>query len=435
MNKPEYPYWTGLLIFLMSLFSQYAAAHRRLCICVILALAALGTGLSLWKKAEKSIQSVRMILPGMIAFTGIADLLFHHEILFFLFHFSAFLYGLFESVLFLYRNRGIWKRDFPADHISYVLRCVIICALCVCWAVLAFLGMKPEIIAEKTKGTVIRNTEEKFAGRYEIQRDIVYDDVYPEGTFDLIRSGEDKGLLVWLHGGSHTSGDKASEDNSRKLFENSLREGWSVASVNYALAPAYGYPVPLKQFDAFMKYCRKHLPQERIFFAGTGSGAEILIQYVTASLSEEYAERTGFSPAYALKPCGMYLASGLYTPADGADTGLILTDYTASAQLRSYYGKRDLQLNEAAKNADVIPYVTEDFPPVLLSEGNTGTYTAQAHRMAEALEKAGVLYEGMIFDRNADNKNLIYMSFDTQYSHYANAVHGRLISFLRSLSE
>ena len=443
MKKPEYTYWPALILFLMSLILQYLTANRRMCLYIIIAFSALSLFLSFWKKTEDSrIQNVRMIIPCVLIILSLLDLFIHHEILFFLVHFCAFVYGLFENVLYLLQTKDIWKRAFPIEHFKYVIRAVLILLVCIAWIILNILRISPEIMV---KGSLNQTeypavTETVFLDTYAMTKDLVYGSTYPNSTFDLIRSEGNTGTVVWLHGGSHIEGDKASEDNSFQLFDNVLKEGWSVVSVNYALAPEYAYPVPLRQMDELLRYLETNaeelsLPLDRVLFAGTGAGAEIIVQYVTASLYEEYRTKTGFVPEGKIQPCGLYLVSGLYTPADGGDTGLFLSDYTAFQQLRTYYGKRDPVLNQTALNADVMPYIQKGFPKVLLGEGNTGTYTKQAHQMKEVLEKADALYEALIFDEDKDNKNLIYMSFDTGYSHYASAMHGRLITFLRELAD
>ncbi|MCR4951252.1 MAG: alpha/beta hydrolase [Solobacterium sp.] len=447
MKKPEYTYWSGLIIFLMSLAIQYLVGYRKLCLYVIMAAAVLGLGLSVWKKSEnQTVQKIRMIYPAVLILLCLADLLMHREFLFFFVHLCAFAAGLFENVWLLIRNREVWKKAFPGEHVKYVFRCVLIVLTGAVYVILNVMNNDPAKAVRRMQEAGVNTmeypaqTETVFNKLYRMEKDIVYGTEYPNSTFDLIYPEEgNNGLVIWMHGGGHIGGDKAAEDNSTALYKNCLWEGWAVASVNYALAPEYAYPVPLKQFDLFMQYITNHYLElginlKRVFFAGTGAGAEILTQYAAASLYPEYAELTGFEPEIQKIPCGMYLASGLYAPAYGAETGLFLTDYPAYQQLRTYYGKKDLPLNQTALNADVFPYIRKGFPPVLLSDGNTGTYTSQAHRMKEVLEKAGSLYEALIFDENKDNKDLIYMSFDVQYNTYANAVHGRLMKFLETLS-
>lgn len=433
-NKSDYSYVSSTVIWIMSLLSGYLTAHRVFSIGFALPFALWYVYLQ-YRKKEKGI---RFISGCLVLVSGIADLVFHHPVIFTVFRASAFLTGFLEGVRKLYDTRGVWKKVFPSEHAKYVLRIVKCIVFTLVFIFLAVIDIYPDLLFRGQTGfnkTTYPAPEELNWEGYALRTNLQYGDTYPNSIFDLMTCDAPKGTVIWIHGGNYLNGDKGEEDYSRHLMLVCLEEGYDVVSMNHAFAPAYRFPVPLLQLDELIGHLKTHekeygINTKKIILAGSGSGADIAVQYAAASGDPAYIDGIKGNEI-----AGLYLASALYSPQYGADTGLILSDYITYHQLREYYGKTDLSVNQTARTADVMPHITPAFPPALLSDGNTGTYGKQARRFAQVLEENGVPHEALIFDSANDNKDLLERGFDTVYSREAAALHGKMISFLRSLAE
>ena len=282
-----------------------------------------------------------------------------------------------------------------------IVKCIVFTLV---FIFLAVIDIYPDLLFRGQTGfnkTTYPAPEELNWEGYALRTNLQYGDTYPNSIFDLMTCDAPKGTVIWIHGGNYLNGDKGEEDYSRHLM---------LVCLEYE--KEYG------------------INTKKIILAGSGSGADIAVQYAAASGDPAYIDGIKGNEI-----AGLYLASALYSPQYGADTGLILSDYITYHQLREYYGKTDLSVNQTARTADVMPHITPAFPPALLSDGNTGTYGKQARRFAQVLEENGVPHEALIFDSANDNKDLLERGFDTVYSREAAALHGKMISFLRSLAE
>jgi acetyl esterase/lipase len=81
-------------------------------------------------------------------------------------------------------------------------------------------------------------------------------------------------VLVWLHGGAFTSGDKSNAGKYAPMF---AKEGIAVASVNYRLAPGAIFPAQVQDVKGAIRFLRAnaakyHLDANHIGILGTSAG-------------------------------------------------------------------------------------------------------------------------------------------------------------------
>lgn len=97
------------------------------------------------------------------------------------------------------------------------------------------------------------------------------------------RAGEDRGTIVFVHGGGFSAGDKTSVSNMAPILRQ-IDHGWGVVPVNYRLAvPSIGqnlFPAALHDVAAAVAWVRAHgaehgLDPSRIVLAGESAGATI----------------------------------------------------------------------------------------------------------------------------------------------------------------
>lgn len=235
--------------------------------------------------------------------------------------------------------------------------------------------------------------------------DIRYGDTYPNSYLDIYRfeadSGEKRPVFFFLHGGGYAWGDKAegdptaeslvSEEANRYLIE-ICRSGYQVVSINYALAPEYVYPVPVYQIDEAVRFLLEHqdeygLDMTKVVFAGGSAGGQLAGQYANIQTNEAYAREMKMEQALGKENVlGVVFGSALLRPADFEKVDTVYFKWMFNELKKVYFGNSP----EALAQADVIEYVSEDFPPTYITDGNHGTFDRQAKELAEKLEELGI---------------------------------------------
>jgi acetyl esterase/lipase len=119
----------------------------------------------------------------------------------------------------------------------------------------------------------------------------------PNQGLDLsLPAGKRFPTVIFVHGGSLTSGDKADEDYGRVCapFPDA---GIACANVNYRLAPAHPWPSPAEDVAAAVAWVRKNIQARggdplKLFLVGHSSGAMLVALVGT---DEHYLARLGLN--------------------------------------------------------------------------------------------------------------------------------------------
>jgi acetyl esterase/lipase len=120
----------------------------------------------------------------------------------------------------------------------------------------------------------------------------------PHQRLDLsLPGGKRFSTVVFIHGGSLTSGDKADEDY-RKVCAPFAAAGIGCANVNYRLAPAHVWPAQAEDVANAVAWVRKHIgplggDPDKVFLVGHSSGAMLAALVGT---DERYLGRHGLKP-------------------------------------------------------------------------------------------------------------------------------------------
>ncbi|MFH0878780.1 MAG: alpha/beta hydrolase, partial [Lentisphaerota bacterium] len=227
-------------------------------------------------------------------------------------------------------------------------------------------------------------------------------------------------VLVYVHGGGWTTGDKSMVDSKAQAFN---AAGFVFVSVNYRLSPAVIHPVHVQDVAAAVAWVYNNIASyggnpRQIFLLGHSAGAQLV-----ALVSTD--ERR-------LQACGLDLAviKGV-VPLDGAG-------YDIPSRIQSPYRGVE-EMYEQAFGTD--PLIWEDasplyhvaaekgIPPFLLVySGVREEARTQAQALADALEEAGVPAE--LF--HAPDKNHATVNQDLDTGDY---VFEKMIEFFTSLME
>jgi acetyl esterase/lipase len=246
-----------------------------------------------------------------------------------------------------------------------------------------------------TKGLLIRMVMDKATPlpAQQIERDLVYG---PEGAadprqeLDLFRpGGRGWPLLIFVHGGSWSSGDKALEIGSFDPYQNIGRfyatRGVGVAVLNYRLQPQVTWREQVKDVAMAVGWLAAHVKERggdpnRIFLIGHSAGSQLISYVALAPWLEPYLA--------GAKICGV-------VPVSGAGFDLADAKTYELGALPAFYEKT-FRAGQAdgvwQKEASAITYVRTGLPPFLFFYGKK-EWPSLAHQnqlFLAALRQAGV---------------------------------------------
>lgn len=231
---------------------------------------------------------------------------------------------------------------------------------------------------------------------------LTYGRQYPNSFLDIWYADTDRGAkrptVIYLHGGGFFMGSKDWGDplaGGREKgaqsdpIEIMARRGFNVVNMDYALTPAYRYPVPIRQLDQAIAYlqanaARLGLDMTRVFIMGGSAGAQMSAQYGLLLSNAEYAAQVGVKPSIdPARVKGVVLYSA---PLKVSGFG-----WRFNAMLWSYLGTKDLENSPQARQMDIIPHITARYPSTYVTDGNqSDTFPEHAKAMARALREKGI---------------------------------------------
>lgn len=161
-----------------------------------------------------------------------------------------------------------------------------------------------EILTMLSKSLQGESTDQKTSQAETIQeiRNVAYK-LNPETDYEHSRcrldwylpaNQKDFATLVWFHGGSIQSGDKAGKEHV-ELARRFAGEGVAVASINYRLSPKVNFPAYIEDAAAAVAYVLDHVSEQggnarRVFVSGHSAGG-----YLTAmvGMDEQFLQAHG----------------------------------------------------------------------------------------------------------------------------------------------
>jgi len=120
-------------------------------------------------------------------------------------------------------------------------------------------------------------------------------DIYTPHT----TAGEPRAVILWVHGGGFISSSAATVGDYAILLAHA---GYTVASLDYSLAPGARYPVPVRQGSAALRYLRANAGRfggdpARIVLGGDSAGAQIASQLAAVQTNAALARSMGLTAA------------------------------------------------------------------------------------------------------------------------------------------
>jgi acetyl esterase len=225
---------------------------------------------------------------------------------------------------------------------------------------------------------------------------------YPNSFLDIWYPSADthvgRPTVIYMHGGGFFMGSKDWGDPFAgggpngaltEPIELIARQGFNVVNLDYALAPAYRYPIPLIQLNQAIDFLQVHsaeygLDMTRVIIMGGSAGAQLSAQYGAVLADPAYAADVGIKPA--IDPShvkGLVLFS--------APLKLSGFGWRMNAMMWAYLGTQDLVNSRQVRQTDILAHITSAYPPTYITDGNQpDTFPEHAKAMSRLLTEKGV---------------------------------------------
>jgi acetyl esterase/lipase len=198
--------------------------------------------------------------------------------------------------------------------------------------------------------------------------------------------GKDFPVLVLVHGGAWTWGDKRL-DFIPEVARCFARQGIGVVAPNYRLAPLFQHPAHARDTARALAWTKKHISEyggraDQIFLLGHSAGGHLVSLLAT---DESYLKKAGLSRR-DIK--GVVSISGVYQVSDVTldilikDSRVKLAAAVTANPFTSVFGKDA----DVAKQASPITHVREGLPPFLIV--HAGEELPSLSQMAERFHSA-----------------------------------------------
>ena len=238
----------------------------------------------------------------------------------------------------------------------------------------------------------------KFNDDVILYSDVTYDSNYPNNTYSVYVTKENKGTFFYIHGGGLIVGDKNTYMQNMYLHQLVLA-GFNVVTLDYALAPQHKNPVSLIQANEALKHFvlasedKYDIDPNKIVVGGDSAGAYLSGQLANLQTNEKFAKKLGIIPALSktnIKLLGFVSISGLLDISRYADTGNIFYDWIFDVWGRSAFDEYDFMISDTAKTYSLLHNVTSSFPASYISDGNSCSFSLQGKDFVLELEELGV---------------------------------------------
>jgi acetyl esterase/lipase len=246
--------------------------------------------------------------------------------------------------------------------------------------------------------------EEKLANT-RIERDWEYPSKDGRNRYDLYlpKDAEDAlPVIVWVHGGAFVAGDKSGVENWAVMLAN---EGYAVAAVDYEWAPEIAYPGQVRQVEECIWELQKKaeegqpLDMNRVILAGDSAGAHIAAQAGLLATNPAYSSALGVDSALEKDDLkGMLLYCGPYNVEKILAVEDSWMQFLASRIGWAMFGDKHWQEGDMIATTTIKNYVTGEFPPTFLADGNSGSFEQEGKELAAELKENGVDVQSLFFD-------------------------------------
>lgn len=292
-----------------------------------------------------------------------------------------------------------------------IASCVV--ALIVIFALLYYIALPKFLVNKIRNGKEVLSYPDNFddtLSKITVTKSLEYTSVYPSNKYDMYRPIDKPNapLLIWLHGGFFIAGDKSGVEN---VCASIAAHGYTVIAMNYALAPEHKYPTAIIQLDELITYLKQNtdLNTSRIALAGDSAGGYIVAQYCAMISNKNLQSEANIKLINSkedIKACVLTCAPIDVSMVRGLNSKL---DKLLPIFGRAYFGKGKWYNNDKFNHTKTIDYVTSDYPPTFLTDGNHVSFEQQNRCLGEKLRSVDVKCEELYFDKDNGNVEHEYL--------------------------
>ena len=299
-------------------------------------------------------------------------------------------------------------------------------------------------------GNVVQAEQEEklLAGGLRRISNVQYDTEYPNGFLDIFYTARpskpDPMTVIFIHGGGFVWGDKADGDPNAKsqteefsTIDYLAQNGYNVVSMNYALTPEFIFPTAIKQLNHGLRYLKEHadelgLNMKSVAFAGVSAGGNLEGVLANIQTNPVCAAVVGEEPVFTEGEVkGVIFESSLIDYHRFGETHDHYYDYLFYLMGRVYFHVNDLKYDRRMNNANIVEYVTAQFPAAFISDGNKGSFYDQAFELYEALSDLGVYTELNFYPR--EEAGILWHAFEEDGSEWSRKTMQRIVLFLQKI--
>ncbi|CAM3133975.1 alpha/beta hydrolase [Paenibacillus taichungensis] len=324
----------------------------------------------------------------------------------------------FALIIFALGMHKKMNRSFKSLTLR-ISKWVLVLALMVGTSILILFTATPKPVAlylQSSSGaentyTAEPSTTTTMDGKYQLTTNIQYGEKYPRSFLNIItpdgQLDEERPTYFYVHGGGFIAGDSIGGDPNAGAASNTMLyhyelmvdHGYNVVTINYALAPEYIHPTPIKQLSEAVQYMQQNGKQyginmNNVIFGGGSAGGFIAADFVTIQVNPEYAKEIDINPVIELSDIkALVLEVPILDFSRGHRTVTedSVTDYIFAQSGSAYIGQPVVSADkDILQSLNVIPRATSNFPPTFITDGNTGTFPDQAEDYYNRLKELGV---------------------------------------------
>jgi monoterpene epsilon-lactone hydrolase len=257
-------------------------------------------------------------------------------------------------------------------------------------AIAIFRGAFPDLVrADELSIEDLREADDALWERF-VPADAMVEEVDAEGVPALLvtaGAADDRGMVVWFHGGGYTIGSAAGRRGI--AAEVSRRSGVPVLVPDYRLAPEHPFPAAVEDALASCSFASRRAGAGRIVLAGDSAGGGLALAALLALADGGLPQAAG---AIALSPLADWTLSGA-THRTHADRDAFVT-VPILERLREGY-----LAGHSARDPLASPLFGDyaGLPPILVMVGEDETLLDDAIGVVDRATAAGVAAELRVF--------------------------------------
>lgn len=299
-----------------------------------------------------------------------------------------------------------------------IASCIIV--LVAIFMLLYYIALPKFLVKKIRSGEEVLSYPDNFydtLSKLNVTNSLKYSSSFPSNTYDIYRpvNKPNAPVLIWVHGGFFIAGDKRGVEN---VCAEIAARGYTVVAMNYALAPEYKHPTAILQLDELITHLKLNhtdLNTSKIALAGDSAGGYIVAQYCAMISNKNMQNAANIHLANTIediKACVLTCAPIDISMIRGINSKL---DKLLPVFGRAYFGKGKWYNSDRLNHTKTIEYVTNEFPPSFLTDGNHISFEPQNRCLGEKLRNVGVYCEELYFDienGNVDHEYLFKLKED-----------------------